>query len=131
MSGEALKPCPFCGLNDALTDIDGAGLVKCRRCWVADPDTGEVGVRPWGLRFADDVVNTRAEAAEQRAEAAEQRVERMLSEVRKVVERANRDAENARKHRLEWSEAAGCEAQMARSLLARLERAAKAEGADR
>jgi hypothetical protein len=62
-----------------------------------------------------------------RADVAEQRVERMLSEVRKVVERANRDADNARKHRLGWSEAAGCEAQMARSLLARLERAAVAE----
>ena len=75
--GSELKPCPFCGLNDALTDIDGAGLVKCRRCWVSDPDTGEVGARPWGLRFADDAATARAEAAEQRAEAAEREVTRL------------------------------------------------------
>jgi hypothetical protein len=75
--GSELKPCPFCGLNDAVADIDGAGLVKCRRCWVSDPDTGEVGARPWGLRFADDAATARAEAAEQRAEAAEREVARV------------------------------------------------------
>jgi Lar family restriction alleviation protein len=50
---ETLKPCPFCGVNDAHVSDTGAEWVICRGCEAEGPvgDTRQEAIEKWNYRF--------------------------------------------------------------------------------